>query len=158
MHFRFLESVPPFLSSQAGSSPGLLEFSEKVDACIRGPSTQGFPFSFYSQIFKWTKPQCSAFSLKPNPPLSSSTPSCVWMIFPARRSWAELLQRAELGGSPWKPRAGGHRDFNLAVTTPQLTRAPQLGTGSGDAYKFDSTRSSLKFYFTKQNKLKMHQE
>ena len=135
---------------------GLPKFSEKVNTCIRSPSTQSLPFSFYSQIFKWTKPPCSAFSLKPYPPLSSSTSSCVWMTFPARRSWAELLQRAELGGSPWKPRAGGPRDFNSAVTTPQLTRAPWLKTGSGDAYKFDSTRSSLKFYFTKQNKLKMH--
>lgn len=105
MHFRFLESVLPFLSYQAGSSPGLLNFSEKVNTYIRSPSTQGLPFSFYSQIFKWTKPPCSAFSLKPYPSLSSSTPGCVWMTFPGRRSWAELLQKAELGGSPWKYRA-----------------------------------------------------
>ena len=110
---------------------GLPKFSEKVNTCIRSPSTQSLPFSFYSQIFKWTKPPCSAFSLKPYPPLSSSTSSCVWMTFPARRSWAELLQRAELGGSPWKPRAGGPRDFNSAVTTPQLISGLCLSAGGG---------------------------
>ena len=69
---------------------------------------------------------------------------------------AGLPQGAELGGTTQKLRAGGCLDVGSAVTTPQLTRALLLGTGSGDACRFDGTRSSLKFDFTKQNKLKMH--
>lgn len=61
-------------------------------------------------------------------------------------------RRTEWPGSKGR----GHLNRKSAGTTVQSSRARWLGTGWGAACKCDGTRSHLKFYFTKQNKLKMH--
>lgn len=151
----FWSLCPPFFLLRQGALLGLQSPQRRWIPTLVVPQP-GVSVSPYTHRFSNGLSYCalpSAWnSILPSP---TATPQC-WTTSPARRNWAELLQRAELGRATRKLRAGGHLDFNSAVTTPQLTRAPWLGTGSGDDYKFDSTRSSLKFYFTKQNKLKMH--
>lgn len=116
------------------------------------PGSQLLPIPM---IFSGTKPARSAFSLKSSPPLSSSKP----------RSAGRLAQPGDAGPGSCKElswaggldaQSRGALGPQLSVTTPQLARTLWLRTSSGAAYKFDGTRSSLKFYFTKQNELKMH--
>lgn len=98
----------------------------------------------------------TTLGLKCFPVISSNNPSSTGQLPPQAETgqgFCKDLSLAEPSGSLEQENTW---TCDSAVTTLQLSRAPWQGTGLGAAYKFDGTRSSLKFYFTKQNKLKMH--
>lgn len=147
-HISRAHTAPLHLSGRNGLL-GSPVFSGRMNSLVQipGPRTS-LPFS--TRRFSKGLNHLQSALLSPGATPAALDPSL------SSRNWAGLLQKGEPGRATWKLGQQNTWTHDWAGTTLQLSSALWLGTGLGAAYKFDGTRSRLKFYFTKQNKLKMH--